>query len=178
MAGKLTIYIAASLNNRIATVDGSVEWLDTIPHPKGVDYGYYKFYETIDTTIMGYSTYAQVKGWDIPFPYKDKKNYVITTNKKLQDTENVKFISTDYIKFLRDIKEQKGKDIWLVGGGKVNTFLLNEGLIDEIHIFIMPIILPDGIEVFEGFPIESQLKLTHSKSHETGVLEMIYKINL
>ena len=176
MAGKLTIYIAASLNNRIATVDGSVDWLDTIPHPKGEDYGYYKFYETIDTTIMGYSTYAQVKGWDIPFPYKDKKNYVITSKSDLAIDPDVEFISNDHINFVERLKHSSKKDIWLVGGGKANTMLLNAGLVDELIIHIMPIILNGGIEIFEGEPNLNQLELLSSISYESGAVELRYKI--
>jgi dihydrofolate reductase len=173
---KIKLYIATSLNGKIARKDGSVDWLESIPNPEKIDYGYSEFYNSLDTIILGNNTYKQIISWGIDFPYSGKKNYVITTSKKLQDTENVEFISTDHIEFIKNLKNQKGKDIWLVGGGKINTLLLNNGLIDEIHIFIMPIILSDGIEIFEGFPKESQLKLTHSKSYETGAIEMIYKV--
>lgn len=67
-----------SFNGKIAKKDGTVAWLDAIPHPEGEDYGYADFYEGIDTTIMGYATYHQVINFDIPFPYPDKTNYVLT----------------------------------------------------------------------------------------------------
>ena len=47
MMRKLKLYIAASLNGKIATTKGEVDWLDTIPNPEGSDYGYSKFYESI-----------------------------------------------------------------------------------------------------------------------------------
>ncbi len=174
---KIKLYIATSLNGKIARKDGSVDWLESIPNPEKNDYGYSKFYESIDDVIMGNNTYKQLISWGIDFPYADKDNFVFTTNEELKNNKDVEFVSTNHIEFIKKLKKQKGKDIWLVGGGKINTLLLNNDLIDEINIFIMPIILPDGIELFEGFPKESQLKLTHSKSHETGVIEMIYKLN-
>ncbi len=67
-----------SFNGKIAKKDGTVAWLDAIPHPEGEDYGYADFYEGIGTTIMGYATYHQVINFDIPFPYPDKTNYVLT----------------------------------------------------------------------------------------------------
>jgi dihydrofolate reductase len=115
-------------------------------------------------------------GWGIEFPYADKKNYVFTTQKGLENTEHVDFISENHIDFLRRLKQESGKDIWLVGGGKLNTMFLNENIIDEIQLFVMPIILPDGIELFEAIPNETKLKMLQTMSHSSGVVELIYKV--
>lgn len=174
---KIKLYIAASLNGKIAEKDGSVDWLYVKEGDEQPDYGYEKFYDSIDTTIQGSSTYKQVESWGIEFPYPDKKNYVITRNKDLKDNEYVEFVSENHIDFIKDLKSKSGKDIWLIGGGLVNTMLLNAGLIDEIQIFIMPIILSDGIDLFENLPNRTDLKLISSESHETGAVEMIYQVN-
>lgn len=173
---KIILYIAASLNGKIARKDGSVDWLESIPNPNNDDYGYSQFYQSIDTTIQGYATYKQVIDWEIKFPYAEKKNYVLTTKQNLNNTEYVEFISKNPLRFLKELKERKGLDIWLIGGGKANTLLLNEGLIDEIRIFLMPIILSDGIDVFETFPKETQLKLVHTISYSSGAVELNYRI--
>lgn len=177
MARKIKLYIASSLNSRIASVDGGVEWLESIPAPEKQDYGYAEFYNSIDTTIMGYNTYAQVSSWEIPFPYPDKKNYVLTHRKDLENNEQVQFIREDQIKFIKALKETEGKDIWLIGGGQINTMFLNEKLIDEAIIFIMPIILEGGIEVFERIPTKTSLKLLNSKTYMSGAVELKYKLN-
>lgn len=173
---KIKLYIATSLNGKIARIDGSVDWLESIPNPEKIDYGYSEFYDSIDTTIQGNNTYKQIISWGIDFPYVGKKNFVFTKNQNLENNENVEFISTNHIEFIQDLKNRKGKDIWLIGGGKINTLFLNEGLIDEIYLFVMPIILSDGIEVFETFPKETQLKLLHTKSYSSGVTELQYKV--
>lgn len=72
------------------------------------------------------------------------------------------------------MKNQIGKDIWLIGGGKVNTMLLNAGLIDEIQIYVMPIVLAGGIELFEAFPNQTPIKLVETKTHSSGVIELKY----
>jgi dihydrofolate reductase len=176
MTRKLNLYIATSLNSRISTADGSVAWLETIPHPKDEDYGYQEFYKTVDTTIMGYSTYAQLKGWDIPWPYKDKKNYVITRKKDLPLDDEVEFISSNHAQRVNELKNEAGKDIWVVGGGQINTMMLNAGLIDQIYIHIMPIILNGGIELFEAIPDLQNLELISSKPYSSGVMELRYKV--
>jgi dihydrofolate reductase len=173
---KLKIYIAISLNGKIARADGQVDWLETIPNPEKSDYGYYDFYASIDTTIQGHKTYAQLLAWDIPFPYADKKNYVFTRNPNHQDTKEVSFVSEDHLAFTEKLKTGGGKDIWLIGGGQINTLLLNAGLVDELIVHIMPIILPDGLPLFGGIPRESQLRLLSSKSYAGGVVESRYEV--
>ena len=173
---KIKLYIAISLNGKIADSDGNVCWLESIPNPNNIDHGYSEFYKTIDTTIQGNSTYNQIMSWGIEFPYGDKKNYILTRKKGLENTEHVEFISENHISFIKQLKNQKGKDIWLIGGGQINTMLLNENLIDEIQVFTMPIIISNGIELFENLPKETYLKLIETKSYSTGAVELHYKV--
>jgi len=172
---KIKLYIAISLNGKIARKDGSVDWLDSVPNPEASDYGYADFLKTIDTTIQGFNTYQQVINWGIEFPYKAFKNFVFT-RKEREKEEFVEFISSKEIHKIKELKQQEGKDIWLIGGAQINKILLNEGLIDEIKLFIMPIIIPNGIELFEGELIEKQMKLTGSKTYPSGVVELNYEL--
>ena len=85
------------------------------------------------------------------------------------------FIKENHIEFIKKLKAGEGKAIWLIGGGQVNTSLLNAGLIDEIRVFVMPIVLSDGIELFELLPDETALTLIDSKTYPTGVVELRYE---
>ena len=126
---------------------------------------------------MGYATYAQLMGWDIPFPYKDKQNFVVTTKKAVQPDENVEFVTENHLDFFSHLKSQQGKDIWLVGGGAVNTFFLNAGLVDELILHVMPVVLDGGIDMFAATPRLSRLDLLHSKTYSSGVQELHYRVN-
>ena len=174
---KIILYIATSLNGKIAKSDGSVHWLENIPNPNKLDYGYQKFYKKVGTTIQGFKTYEQVLNWDIPFPYAEKENFVFTRKKDLKRSNDVRFVTENHLEFTKALKEKPGKDIWLIGGGQINTLLFNAGLIDEIRVFIMPIVIPKGIELFESIPKEKLLKLTDIKAFPTGVVEMVYEVN-
>lgn len=173
---KIKIYIAISLNGKIAKSDGSVAWLEAMPVPEGSDYGYAEFYNSIDTTIQGNSTYKQIVSWGIEFPYKGKTNYVLTRNADEEDNENVSFISGNHIEQVKAIKAKEGKDIWLIGGGGANAMLLDANLVDQIHIHIMPIILDEGIDLFGSLLHDTLLELKHSKTYPTGVVELIYEV--
>jgi dihydrofolate reductase len=173
---KIKLYIAASLNGKIAKTDGSVGWLEEIPNPDKADYGYANFFRSVDTTLQGSATYAQVLSWGIEFPYQGTKNYVLTRRQDVEDNKDVSFIKENHIGFIQELKEQEGKDIWLIGGGQINTLLFNAGLIDEIQLFIMPIVLTGGIEIFEGLPDEHSLQLIESKTYASGAVELKYQV--
>jgi len=173
---KIILYIAVSLNGKIARPNGSVDWLESMPNPEKTDYGYAEFLKSIDTTIQGHKTYKQLIRWGIPFPYTGKTNYVLTRNPDLQDNENVKFVKSNHPEFFKDLKNQEGKGIWLIGGGQINTLFLKEDLIDELRIFLMPIVIPGGIEIFDLLPRDKLLNLIETKSFSSGVVELKYTL--
>jgi dihydrofolate reductase len=173
---KIKLYIACSLNGKITANNGLVDWLEHIPNPDKNDYGYAAFQQSVDTTIQGYNTYKQVLDWGIDFPYPDTKNYVLSRKLDLENTNQVEFITQNPIDKIREIKSEAGKDIWLIGGGSINTLFLNAGLVDEIQVFVMPIILAEGIEIFAALPDQTNLTLKNTQTFKSGVIEMIYKV--
>ena len=50
---KIILYIAASIDGRIAEPDGGIEWLSEFPITEEINYGYKEFMGSIDTIIMG-----------------------------------------------------------------------------------------------------------------------------
>jgi len=139
------MYLAISIDGNIADKDGGVAWLDKVPNPDKSDYGYKDFFDSIDTTIMGNNTYRQVLSFGIENPYKGKTNYVVTRDKSLEDNQHVSYISENITDFVANLKEQDGFDIWCVGGAELNAMLLNNQLIDELIVFMMPVVLGDGV---------------------------------
>ncbi|MBD1398005.1 dihydrofolate reductase [Pontibacter sp. JH31] len=173
---KIVLYIAASTDGFIARPDGNIDWLqDKKYNIPDEDFGYTAFLQTIDTTLMGHNTYKEVMGFDMPFPYPDLKNYVFSRSEQA-DTACVSFIKDDVVDFIEKLKEQPGKDIWLIGGGQLNSVVLNAGLLDEIILTYIPIILGKGIRLFSEEANEHKLKLipTENKLYRNGFLQVRY----
>ncbi|XOV93370.1 MAG: dihydrofolate reductase family protein [Bacteroidota bacterium] len=172
----LKLYIASSIDGYIARPDGDVKWLEDkdfmIP---GEDFGYHEFLKTIDTTLMGGETYRIVLGFGIPWPYPDKVNYVFSRKDNPPD-KNVSFVKDDIVGFVKNLKYQEGKDIWLVGGGQINTLLMDQGLVDEMIISVMPIILGKGIPMFTESDQSTKYKLASTKAYISGVIQLVYKL--
>ncbi|MUV07115.1 dihydrofolate reductase [Planococcaceae bacterium Storch 2/2-2] len=142
----VSLYIAMSVDGYIATPDESLQWLERLAGDG--DHGYSRFYETVDTVMMGKKTYDWVMTHvDGPFPYAPKPCYVFTTS-NASDTEHVTFVKGDIASFVETFKQRTGQRIWLVGGGQLLRSFLNEGLVDELIVTVAPIVLGDGIPLF------------------------------
>ena len=168
---KIVLFIATSIDGFIAGKNGNTDWLYT-----DGDFGYKEFYSSVDTVLMGYNTYYYIK--HVPqYPYPDKKNYVFSRQKRKTDGNPVEFRFGDVVGFVRKLKKQPGKNIWLVGGSRINSILLNAGLIDLMVLSVHPVALGQGIKLFR----DESLKMIHfnligHKMFERGLLQLTYEI--
>jgi len=164
---KIIVYIATSLDGYIAREDGSINWL-----PESAESGYDTFYKSVDTVIMGKTTYDQVLTFG-EYPYKDKKSFVFTTTNQNKD-DNVEFVS-DVDKFVKDGFPGLGKNIWLVGGAQIIASFLKQKVVDEMIVTIIPVILGKGIPLFKNIESETKLELIKTKKY-TQLVDLHYKI--
>ncbi len=171
----LSLYIATSLDGFIARSDGRVDWLDAVPNPDQLDYGYGAFLASIDTTLMGNNTYQTILGFGGDFPYAGKINYVFSRSEH-PDAPFIHYVSEDPVAFVRRLKQTDGNGIWLIGGGQLNTILFNAGLIDELIISIAPVILETGIPLFGDTAAETQWTRTKTETFGTGFVQSTYTL--
>ena len=136
----------------------------------GEDYGYAAFFDSIDTTVQGTNTFKHAESFD-PFPYAGKTNYVFTRNANAVDTQHARFITGDIANFVAELKRQPGKDIWLVGGGQINTVMLNAGLIDLMILTSFPIVLGAGIPLFAPGARQSRFTTVNIETFPAGLVQ-------
>jgi dihydrofolate reductase len=73
------------------------------------------------------------------------------------------------------LRRQKGKDIWLMGGGELARDFLRADLVDELYIGIIPVLLGEGIPLFpSGFP-QRNFALTENKTFSRGMISLKYR---
>lgn len=171
---KIILYIAASLDQRIAEPDGSLEWLNEFPNHEKADYGYKDLLALADTVLMGGRTYREFLNMDIIWPYSQQMAYVVSHH-NWGEKENVKFITENITEAISELRNQEGKNILLVGGGELVSMLLAADLIDEMHITYIPVILGKGISLFPEQAKESNWELQDSTNYGNGVIQVKYK---
>ncbi|RNI14651.1 dihydrofolate reductase [Methanohalophilus sp. RSK] len=165
MSRKVILYIAMSLDGYIARKNGDVDWLEgdgSEPNADFVDSGYDKFYGSIDTVIMGRKTYDQILTFG-EYPYKGTKGYVYTSE-KMDNNEEVEFTDENVEDLIGKLKDENGKDIWLIGGAGIIDDFMKKDLIDEYLIAVMSCILGEGIPLFKDNNPEIKLKLLKTET--------------
>jgi dihydrofolate reductase len=170
---KVILYISMSLDGYIATKDHSIDFLSMVEH-EGEDYGYNDFVKTVDAVIIGRKTYEKVISMGYEYPHTDKDVYIITRTAK-PAIGNFKFYTGDLSLLVHQLKSQVGKNIYCDGGAEIANELLKNNLIDEFIISVIPILLGDGIKLFNDGRPEQPLALVSAKQFDKGLLQMHYK---
>lgn len=165
---RVRLFVATSLDGCIARRNESVDWLFT-----DADYGYADFYASVDTLVLGRNTYDVCLTFE-EFPYRGKRVIVLSRSRSGSDQNGVEYSREEPFDLVHRLRTEPGADIWLVGGGEVVRAFLAANLVDELDIFVHPILLGDGRPLFPaGFP-ETKLRLAASESFPSGLVRLRY----
>jgi dihydrofolate reductase len=167
---RLRYQVAASLDGFIADEEGGYDWIVMDPD---IDFG--ALFAQFDALIMGRGTY-EVAGSGGP-GFGDKEVYVVSTTLDPKKHEKVTVISKDVEGFVTKLKKQKGKDIWLFGGGVLFRSLLEAGLVDRVELAIIPVLLGSGVPVLPGLDGVARLRLDGvTKYPKSGTMLLGYEV--
>ena len=180
MSRNIIARIATSADGFIARKDGSVDFLNERPRPRG-SYGMGEFYRSIDTILWGRKTY------DVALEFQRQgvkgaafdprvKNYVFSRKPPAVPAPGVEFVSEDVKPFARRLRAAPGKDIWMMGGGELIASFLDEGEIDAIVIHIVPTLIGEGIPLLAPRHRRVPLTLTDLQKFPDGVVHLDYKV--
>ena len=182
---KISLYIAISLDGFIADAGGGVGWLPAgdgnADGDGGDDCGYADFYGTVSALIMGRRTYDQVRQFG-DWPYLGKAVYVFTTRPADEaPPAGVRFVQISVADFAQTVASQHdGGVIWLVGGANLAEQFRVAGMIDEYQVFVIPVILGQGIPLFggggdgDGVANPTPLRLAATQTYGGGIVMLRY----
>ena len=170
MPRRLRYQVAMSLDGFIADQKGGYDWIVMDPE---IDFG--ALMAQFDTLIMGRGTY-EVAGGGGPGS-KGVTTYVVSTTLDPKKHPKVKVISKDVEAFVAELKKQKGKDIWLFGGGVLFRSLLEAGLVDRVEVAVIPVLLGAGIPLLPGLDGTQKLELDDVRRYQkTGTMLLNYEV--
>jgi dihydrofolate reductase len=171
---RVQLYIAQSLDGFIADPGGGVEWLERF---NTEDYGYEDFLAGVGGVVMGATTYEQALSWDIPWPYHAMPSWVLTHRRLARPQgADVRFAEGPVGLVMAEVEETVGdRNVWLVGGAQLVRQFLEARLVDELMLFLVPVLLGDGIPLFQGAP-PLDGKLVSTREFSSGLVELRYEL--
>jgi|SRR5579862_8552293 len=89
--------------------------------------------------------------------------------------ENASLIKSNVEAEVKKLKQQPGKDMVIFGSGALVSSLLTMGLLDELRIFVQPVILGNGLRLFRNLNERHKIRLVSSSALKSGVVKLIYE---
>jgi dihydrofolate reductase len=169
------VHIATSADGYIARPDGDLEWLTSRPAPKGF-YGMDAFMRSIDTKLLGRKTYEVSLHMGAKFDSKSRHIVFSRQAPPADAPPGVEFVSGAIGPFVSRLREQPGKDIWLMGGGELIASFLDEQAIDEFVISAAPVFIGDGIPLIARRHRHVPLELRSMERYDDGLVQLHYRI--
>jgi len=84
-------------------------------------------------------------------------------------------LGADVVDGVRRIKSQDGPDLVLWGSSTVSSRLLEGGVVEEVVVFVYPLLLGRGTRFFSDFVAPRELALVSTKTMSTGVIMSTYR---
>lgn len=141
--------------------------------------------DSTDTLLFGRVTYEMMASfWPTPAAIENdpivagKMNSLrkVVFSKTLTKTywKNTILIKNNMLEEIKSLQSLPGKDMILLGSSDLSAFLIGHGMIDEIRIMINPVLLGNGKTLFSGLERTHTLKLTKTKTFNSGNVLLIY----
>lgn len=173
---KTQYFVAASLDGFIATPDHNLDWLTSFDGAEGVAAHYQRFLSEVGVLAMGAATYEFLLAQNLEeWPYPNQKTWVFTTRAlPAFPGASLVFTRADVPTVHAELERAaQGKNIWLVGGGKLAAQFAAHHLLDELWLSIVPVVLGAGISVLpQG--VAGQLELLSVTQFGRGMVELRY----
>ena len=170
----LSYHVATTVDGFIGHEDGSVDGF-VVEGDHATE-----FLESLksdyDVVLMGRKTYEFGLRLGVGDPYPWLEQYVVSRTMERSLDPNVELVSEDVIDFVRDLKREAGKGIYLCGGADLAATLLAEGLIDEIILKVNPVLFGSGIPLFSGAVEQTALEPIGARSYGSGVVLLRYRV--
>lgn len=107
--------------------------------------------------------------------YKTVRKVVLSKTIK-EDLTNTIIINDNITERLHEIKKDGDNEILLFGSPSATHSLMQLGFIDGYWLFVNPVILGQGIPLFEGMKNKAHLKLLTTQMFSCGVTELSYMV--
>ena len=189
MKRRLVYYVACTVDGFIARKDRSfddflqegehlrdliADFPETVPaHLRG-PLGVTARNRCFDAVLMGRRTYDVGREVGVTSPYPHLEQYLFSRTLAATPDPAVQLVSGEAAALVRELKQRRGKDIWLCGGADLASALVDE--IDDLILKSNPVVLGDGIPLFARAVTPRPLRLLHYKHYDYGFMRLHYRV--
>ena len=171
---KTIVYIGTSLDGFIARKDGDIEWLTQFANEDAM-HAYEEFMKRIDAIVIGKGTFEKILTFP-SWPYEKKAFLLSTSIKQVPDMarDKITILSMAPKELLHYLGDKGFSGIYVDGGKVIQSFLEND-LIDELIISKVPVLLGDGIPLFNHLTATLEFNHIRTQVSTNGLVRSYYE---
>ncbi len=174
---KIVYYVATSVNGYISGTNEDISLF--IQQGESIN-KYFEDLKSYKTVIMGRKTYEFGYKYGLPKgqpAYSSMKNYVFSESLNLDNCHSDLVIQQATFDNIMTLKSTSETDIYLCGGGEFAGWLFDNELIDIIKLKLNPIVLNEGVSLFESIKKSKRMKLIDNQTFSDGMLILTYELS-
>ncbi|XEC94061.1 dihydrofolate reductase family protein [Paenibacillus tarimensis] len=182
---KLVLSMMISIDGYIEGENQNLDWFAWDDEMESYMLDYLR---NFDTFIYGRKAYETMVGYwpeaaanpvwpdrDIEFVNIMNETPKLVLSNTLDKVQwNAKLFGKNPAQEVKQLKAQEGKNIALFAGASAAAYFMREGLVDEYHLIINPVILGSGNTLFKGTEATTSLQLRSTRSTSTGIVILTY----
>jgi dihydrofolate reductase len=150
---------------------------------RGEDGNKFKLDETLeaDALLLGRRTYESFAGaWpsregEFADKFNSMPKYVVSSTLEDPDWNNSTVIAGDVVEEVAKLRQELDGVIQVPGSRQLVQTLIENDLVDELHLMIFPVVLGTGKRVFGDTSDKKAMRLVDSKTVGEGVVILIYE---
>jgi dihydrofolate reductase len=151
---KVIIHATVTLDGFMADVDGGVDWMNGFPSAPEDEDVVGRVAQELGAVVGGANKTQTIEDGEIPYGGMSKMPVYLMTHSAHEPIEKdgvtYTFVVDDIGQAVESAKQAAG-DKWVsLLGGSISRQCLELGLVDEIHLDVLPILLGEGISLFAG----------------------------
>jgi dihydrofolate reductase len=128
---------------------------------------------TFEMFAPAWSTRSVEDDPGVPF-FNDTPKYVVSSSLTSAEAwQNSTILGGYDAQTIAALTEQDG-DVYVSGSGTLVRGLLADGLVDELHLLVYPVVLGAGARLFPEGAAKTTLRLAAHEAFENGVLHLTY----
>ena len=166
---RIRYQVACSLDGFIAGPDGDFDWIP--PEPS---FDFEEHFARFDTLLMGRRTYEVVRAGAGAF--RGKRVIVASRTLRSEDHPDVEVVAAGLEEWVRALRAEPGRDIWLYGGGVLFADLLARDLVDTVEPAIVPLRLGGGVPLLPSPAARRRLTLVGHRAYPGGLVLLEYRV--
>ena len=150
MSTRTQYYVAASLDGYIADAAGGLDWLHPFDAVEPIGAHYTRFLEGVGALAMASATYEFLRAHHTgPWPYPGRTTWVFSHQpREPYPGADLRFVQGDVAAVHPEmVRAAAGRNVWLVGGGKLAAQFAAVNLLDELILGVVPVVLGAGVPV-------------------------------